>query len=168
MVLRHKATYKGKLNIEDRTKFVKDLETFKGEPFYIVLKKDIREDLEYLNKYYWACIVDGFVNEAGYSKLEAHNVLKDRYGIVEREKVGTKLDADTLDTAIRVTTNVLTNFLNASNIKQIEYENGIYLEYVKGYSVMDAKERIQYHNRCREGLFKEISLNLPSEREIEL
>ena len=168
MVLRHKATYNGKLNIEDRTKFVQDLETFKGKPFYIILKKDIREDLDYLNKYYWACIVDGFSNESGYSKHEAHNVLKDKYGIVEREKVGTKLDTDTLETALRITTNLLQNFASASNIKQIEYENGIYLEYVKGYSVMNAKERISYHNRCREGLFKELNLSLPSEREIEL
>jgi hypothetical protein len=168
MVLRHKATYNGKLNIEDRPKFVKDLETFKGKPFYIVLRKDISEDLDYLNRYYWACIVDGFSNESGYSKHEAHNVLKDRYGIVEREKVGTKLDVDTLETALRITTNLLQNFASASNIKQIVSENGICLEYTKGYSVMTAKERIAYHNRCREGLFKELNLSLPNEREVEI
>lgn len=168
MVLRHKATYNGKLNIEDRPKFVKDLESFEGKPFYIVLRKDVSEDLDYLNKYYWACIVDGFGKDIGYTKEEAHDVLKEKYGLKRREKVDVKLDDENLETILGLVSKTLKNFASASNIKEIRENNAVYLEYVQGYSVMTAKERIAYHNRCREGLFKECNLNLPNEREVEI
>lgn len=168
MDLRHRATYDGKLHFDDRAKFLQDVQSFKGEPFYIVLRKNLNEDPDYLRRYYWKVIVEGFSNEVGYEKNEAHEILKEQYGLVEKEKVGTKLERETLETAIEITKKLLKNFASASNIKEIESSNGVYIEYVKGYSAMSVPERIAYHNRCREGLFKECNLNLPSEREVEV
>lgn len=177
MALRHRAKYiNGQLKIADREKFTKEMESFKGEPFDIVLSKEIIVDKDYLRRYYFATIVEDYGNEVGLKtsskggKNEAHNSLKQLYGIREKEEVDCegKLDKDTLDTLIQITSKTLKNFLKATDIKRIEENNKVFIEYVRGYSTYTEKEQLEYHERCRNGLFKEVGLSIPKEREVSI
>ena len=171
MALRHRAKYiNGQLKIADREKFTKELETFGDKPFDIVLGKELVVDRDYLRRYYFAVIVEEYGNEVGLTKVEAHNHLKELYGIKEKEEVKgvSKLDAETLQSAIDMTRTMLSKFAKATKIEVIKANNKVFIEYVRGYSTYTDKEMLEYHNRCRDGLFKEISLSIPKEREVSI
>ena len=169
MALRHRAKYiNGQLKFKDREKFTKELETFKGEPFDIVLSKEVTVDRDYLRRYYFAVIVDAYGNEVGLEKDEAHSSLKQFYGFKEQEEVKgvSKLDAETLQNAIDMTCSMLSKFAKATNIEVIKANNKVFIEYVRGYSTYTEKELLEYHKRCRDGLFKELTLSIPKETEV--
>lgn len=170
MALRHRAKYiDGKLKFQDRDKFTKEMESFKGEPFDIVLGKELRVDRDYLRRYYFASIVDAYGKDVGLTKNEAHESLKDLYGFRDKQKIDEgKLNADTLESVIELMSKTLKNFAGASNIATIRENNKIYLEYTRGYSSYTEKEMLNYHDICRNELFQNAGISIPKETEVSL
>lgn len=79
---------KGKVQFQDLHLFNQDLANYEGKEAYITIKPYRKNRSDNQNRYYWGVVIKILADEFGFEPDEMHEVLKQKFLVSEKLRIG--------------------------------------------------------------------------------